>query len=401
MGRHSGHPRYRLHKSTGQAIVSFPEPFKGKRFHYLGPFGTRQTSPESWEKYDRLIAEWLLSRHDPRAGVELCKGEVVSVNRLVDAYLTHAEQHYRKRGNVTDQYHRIESAVRPLLALYGSTPAAEFGKDQLAAVRQRMIEQDWSRGFINSCVGCLKAMFDWGTPKLVPPAVAHELRTFKPLRKNAPGVKETRKIRPVPLDHVNRTLPHLPPVVADMVRVQLLADMRPIEVCHLRRRDINFAGFVEDVGRFPGVWAYEVSDDGNKLAHRDLRRVVLFGPQAMKVLKPYIKGRAPDAYLFSPRESAQRFCRETGRAYRPGRKREPGERYTTDTYGNAIERACARAGVPRWAPNRLRKTKATEVLSRFGPLEVQALLGHAGLDVVSTYAFRDLKRASEVMKEIG
>lgn len=401
MGRHSGHPRYRLHKRSGRALVSFPEPFKGKKEHYLGVFGTRQTSPESWEKYDRLISEWLLSKHDPRAGMELARGDVVSVNRLVDAYLTHAEAHYRKRGKVTDQYHRIESAVRPLIALYGSTPAAEFGKDQLAAVRQRMADQDWSRGFINSCIGCLKTMFDWGCPKLVPSSVAHELRGFKPLRKNAPGVRETKKIRPVPIDHVQKTLAFLPPIVADMVRVQLLADMRPCEVCGLRRCDINFAGFVEDVGRFPGVWAYEVSDDSNKNAHRDQRRIVLFGPQAMKVLKKYLKGRATDAYLFSPRESAQWFCREAGRAYRPGREREPGLKYTTDTYGNAIERACKRAGVPRWAPNRLRKSKATEVLAKYGPLEVQAMLGHAGLDIVTTYAFRDLSRVAEVMKKIG
>src|SRR5690242_8179707 len=42
-------PAYRLHRRTGQAVVSFD----GKDF-YLGKHG----SAESVEKYDALVAEW-------------------------------------------------------------------------------------------------------------------------------------------------------------------------------------------------------------------------------------------------------------------------------------------------------------------------------------------------------
>jgi hypothetical protein len=43
-------PSYRLHKPSGQAVVTLNYQDK-----YLGPHG----SPESRAAYDRLIAEWL------------------------------------------------------------------------------------------------------------------------------------------------------------------------------------------------------------------------------------------------------------------------------------------------------------------------------------------------------
>jgi len=43
-------PKYRLHTTTGRAVVT-----TGGREIYLG----RYDSPESREKYNRLIAEWL------------------------------------------------------------------------------------------------------------------------------------------------------------------------------------------------------------------------------------------------------------------------------------------------------------------------------------------------------
>jgi hypothetical protein len=43
-------PAYTLHKAPSQAIVRL-----SGHDHYLGPHGT----PESRQKYDRLLAEWL------------------------------------------------------------------------------------------------------------------------------------------------------------------------------------------------------------------------------------------------------------------------------------------------------------------------------------------------------
>jgi hypothetical protein len=70
-------PSYRLHKPSGQAVVTF----SGKD-HYLGRFG----SPESREAYDRLVAEWLANRRCP-APLSCERIEPISISQLLDAYL--------------------------------------------------------------------------------------------------------------------------------------------------------------------------------------------------------------------------------------------------------------------------------------------------------------------------
>ena len=52
IAKHAHVPSYRLHKATGQAVVTLD----GRDF-YLGKHGTA----ESREAYDRMIAEWLAS----------------------------------------------------------------------------------------------------------------------------------------------------------------------------------------------------------------------------------------------------------------------------------------------------------------------------------------------------
>ena len=66
-----------------------------------------------------------------------------------------------------------------------------------------------------------------------------------------------------------------------------------------------------------------------------------------------------------------------------------------------MARACRKAGVPRWSPNRLRHSFATEVRSRFGLEEAQVTLGHSKADVTQTYAERDLGKAREVARAVG
>jgi len=49
-------PAYRYHKARDCAVVTLHG-----RDHYLGVFD----SPESWEKYHRLVAEFLAARREP------------------------------------------------------------------------------------------------------------------------------------------------------------------------------------------------------------------------------------------------------------------------------------------------------------------------------------------------
>jgi hypothetical protein len=97
-------PRYRLHKASGQAIVTL-----SGHDHYLGPFRSR----ESKQKYDRFVAEWLArGRRAPQSDstVELTVVEVLA------AFKRHAEV-YRKNGRPT----RTANHFRPIYVLIRST----------------------------------------------------------------------------------------------------------------------------------------------------------------------------------------------------------------------------------------------------------------------------------------
>jgi integrase len=72
-----------------------------------------------------------------------------------------------------------------------------------------------------------------------------------------------------------------------------------------------------------------------------------------------------------------------------------------DTYGNAIERACLKAGIPEWHPNQLRHSKATEIRKEAGLDAARAVLGHRTLTITEVYAEIDQAKAAAVMEKLG
>ncbi len=181
------------------------------------------------------------------------------------------------------------------------------------------------------------------------------------------------------------------PVVFDLLAVQFLAGMRPNEACHLRGCHIDREGRVPDGPTFPGVWVYVVPPAANKTYHKGKKRIVFLGPKAQEILSPYIAGCGPDDYLFSPARD---------RPEAKG-KRKPGERYTTHSLYTAVRRACKLAKVPHWHPNRLRKTKATEIRAKCGLDTAGAVLGHSSLATTLIYAEQDLTKAANIMRDVG
>src|SRR5262245_13759103 len=82
-------------------------------------------------------------------------------------------------------------------------------------------------------------------------------------------------------------------------------------------------------------------------------------------------------------------------------RKRPGARYSVDTYGNAVERACLRAGVPPWHVNQLRHTRATEIRRVAGLDAARAVLGPASSAVTEVYAEVDDDKAAAVMARDG
>ncbi|TWT69343.1 tyrosine-type recombinase/integrase [Crateriforma conspicua] len=396
-------PSYRLHRSTKRAVVTID----GKDF-YLGKYN----SPESKAEYARLMAEYAVTGKAPRTDDE---SDAITVTELLASYWRHARTYYVKNGRPTSEQAAMKFVLRTLRRLFGDQPATEFGPIALKVVRQEWIDAGHSRGTINRNVQRITRVFKWAaSEELLPVSVHQALATVDGLRKGRSAARETERIAPIDLKIVEATMQELTPVVADMVRLQMLTGMRPVEVCSIRPCDVDRSG---------DVWEYHV--DGHKTEHHERDRVVYIGPEAQALLAPYLL-RDAQTHCFSPREADRQFRQEKrAKRQRPLRYEYRRSRqdnrirhfYDTSSYRRAIHRACDRAFPPaeeltgdalkawqsdhRWSPNRIRHTTATEVRRRFGLEAAQVILGHSVADVTQIYAERDAEKAREVARAIG
>ena len=231
--KHRRIPAYRLHKPTGQAVVRIDG-----HDYYLG----KHETGASREKYDRLIAEWLTTRHRPRQEpTRPVDTGLLTVNELILAYWEYAQTYYRDEAGPTRELGNIRDALRPVRRLYGTTPVASFDPPALDAVRDEMVRSGLCRTTVNARVNKTRRMFRWGvTKKLVPADVAQALQAIEGLKKGRSAAPESRGVEPVPLAHVEATLPYLPRQIGAMVRLQLLTGCRPEEVQVMRGCDLTF-----------------------------------------------------------------------------------------------------------------------------------------------------------------
>jgi integrase len=227
--------KYRHYKPKDLAVVRID----GKDI-YLGKYG----SPESRERYGRLIAEWFATgRVEPTKPLPMAQQPPapLTIAELILAYWKHAETYYRTReGKPTQEQDNLRVALRPLRKLYGRTPARDFGPLALQAVRQDMIRSGLCRTTINARANRIRRVFKWAVSvEMIPASVTHALRDVDGLSEGRSEAREADAVEPVPIGVVEATLPHLPRPVAAMVRLQLLTGCRAGEVMAMRGCDLT------------------------------------------------------------------------------------------------------------------------------------------------------------------
>lgn len=188
-----------------------------------------------------------------------------------------------------------------------------------------------------------------------------------------------------------------------MVSLQLVCGCRPGELCSLTPQQVDRSG---------DVWLYRPVQHKN--VHLGQDRVIAIGPRGQDILRKYLL-RAPDAPCFSPKESMTEFYEEAherrttpmscGNKPVPTRRKRAiakvGDTYTVASYRRAIERACARAGVPVWTPHRLRHTAGSNVRAQYGLDGAQAVLGHKNARVTEVYSELNISKAIEIARKLG
>ena len=420
-GSNTSSPAYQLHKKTGQARVKIA----GKD-HYLGEHG----SPQSWEKYHRLLAESaFMGGVSPRA-----TKAVITVNEVCAAFWEYASKRYAD----TDSHHRFRSVIQPLRAMYGTLPAADFSPLRLQAWRESVARsecktgpkgQHLCRSTVNSMARSVTQIFRWAASReLVPGTVCHALAAVPSLSPGESAAREKEAPIDVSDDVVAATLPYLTPAVAAMVRLQRATGARPGEIVIMRGVDLDTSG---------AVWSYRPSK--HKTQNRGKARVIKINADAQDVLRPFLRHDLT-AFIFNPRETmVAMYSRNTKPSVGPKarirdarrrrRKGLPtvgdrfGERYAVDSYRIAIRLGADRADaaahaerpdvdpsvrlVPRWHPHQLRHAYATAADEQTGNnvSAVQRLLGHSSEAMTLRYIHRrdaDLDDvAAKIVTKIG
>ena len=309
MPRPDSVPSYRLHKQSGQAVVTLRDSLGNRRDVLLGKYGTAESRAE----YARVIAEWESSRRRLPVRSAEPSAPDLTVNEVLLQYRRWAEGHYRDAdGNLSRELENVALALRPLRKLYGHATAGAFGPLALRAVREEMVRVGLSRGVVNARVNRIRRAFKWAASfELVPPSVFESLRTVAGLQRGRGEAREADPVRPAPEEHVRATLPYLPLPVRALAELQLLTGMRAGEATAMRAIDLNMTGL---------VWTYQPASHKNR--HRGRDRVIFLGPQAQEVVKPFLTTNL-EAYLFSPR--AYVGAMHAARAARRKTKRTPSE----------------------------------------------------------------------------
>ena len=331
-------PKYRNKNGSGHCRI------KGHD-HYFGPF-QKVPPAEYWDLIARYKSGKLVGSSSPRDVRPATSPEAITIEHLIDLFLDHAKIEYgRPDGQLGSEYDNYRQALRPLFTLYADEPASEFTPKKFKRLQEYGVQQlDWCRSNANKQFSRIKSVLKWAvSEELVPANIYHALQTVRSIKSGRLGVRETERIEMVKDAVVEKTLPHLQPMIADMVRIHRLVGGRSQDICNFRWCDID--------RREPDVWLYRPPK--HKQAWRGQVRTLYLDADAQVILLKY-ESRPTEASIFSPLESEQqrRIGAHAGRqtplscGNRPGSNRKrrparsPGERYTTDVYRRAITRAC-------------------------------------------------------------
>jgi integrase len=397
--------------------------WRGKRYYLTGaPFGS-EASLKLYHDFVRINC----GGDREKSPVLVTKPlRDVTLAKLADMYLDHMSKPGRLDKGELDKHRRIlEIAVER----YGTLLASEFGPVYLADLRDYLATNEFVRRFrnrkgritrtiryrltrttINHQLGNLKRVFKWAVSReLISADRLTALATVGGLRYQKSEARDNAPRLPVDWSVVEKVLPHLTPVVADMVRFQWHTGCRPQNVCSIKPCEV-------DTTQEPWVW----TPTHHKAKYRGHDLVIFLGPAAQAVLKPYLD-RPSKQYCFSPKESvAQRYF--TGK---PRKNRKPKsdlkhirDHYTTDTYHQAVTHGIAQQATPRidqpyrvakfraaglvyWTPHQLRHAKAQMIRDQFGLEAAQAVLGHSSLTATQIYAKKRLDLAKELASKCG
>lgn len=387
-------PGYRLHRQSGQAIVTVALVGGGRRDILLGKHNT----PESKVEY-RQICGLLLEN----GGFYPTGAGDVTVAEVLLKYVQHAMKYYGEGSSLN----QVRRPLRTVKTLYATTLASDFGSKALKACQAHWVKEGFTRRSINKMTGTVKRAWRWLVAEELVPAECHlRLQAVEGLRQGRTAARDNPPVRPANSADVKAALPHMPPTVAAVVRLQVLTGARCGELLSMKAAEVDRTG---------EVWRFNPTV--HKGTWRGKFRSIPIGPESQRLLEPYLL-KAGDEFVFSParseedrnadRSAERKTKRWPSHMRRNATKRvsdregAPGARYSTNTLRRAVVRACDAAGVSRFTPHQLRHLAAHEIREKFGLEHCRASLGHTVASMSEHYSREvDHRLAAEVALAVG
>lgn len=367
-----------------------------RRFRRFGKNHDRAMS-----RFSQFYYKWR-NHPDVRSGND---DGVMNLQRLWDSFYQWADKYYRDaNGTPTREATNLKHAFFHALKLYNGLDVDKFRASHLKEIRQNMEEAKkpngdprYSRSTINTRISKIRQVFKWGLgEEMVPADVLVSLQSVKAISYGRTQAREKPKPKAVPDHYVDAVCLVAPPTIRAMIQVHRLTGMRPGEVVIMRPCDIDMAG---------DVWLYTPST--HKLSHREKDRVVCIGPNAQEYITPYIKFDTQQ-YIFSPKTAMdERYSKcDTHRREKQAPTlrttgRKVGEKYTTNTYAQAITKLCKKHKIMHWSPNQLRHNFLTKVRQTHTLDHSQAVGGHSDQRTTQRYAAPGNDLAIQVAIAIG
>ena len=306
--------------------------------------------PERERKYHRFCAGHLADC--------VSAEDEVSLVFVLDAFLEKRSRFYHK----TDLGH-IKTIMLLTLEVFPDISVSRLNGGAFRRIQSHVKEHGeragWSVGYANKLVNFLRKILKWGfSYDLVPAEVYERIRLIPPISVRETKMEETLPVREVADDVVRKTLPFMPPVIADMVKLQRGACMRPSEVRLLK---------IDEISRTESNW--RVYARVHKTSRTGLTRFIVFGEAETEILRRRCEGRSSEEYVFSLKA---------------------GKCLSNSSYGHAVERAVERANregvsIPHWTPYQLRHSAVTATSIATDRETASLLAGHKSLKTTEIY----------------
>ena len=373
-------PKLSYHKTKGLYFARFD----GRQVY----FG--KDHAEAAQRFAEALTLW---RNGEAVGGP--RKDSITVVEAADRYLAHAAEYYGPESHETGN---LRQSLRRLCELFGREPLGNLSPKKLKTFQAHLVQQgELSRVGINRVTGHVKRFAKWCVSEELCEASVHTALTSVPgLRRGKTAAPEPESAH-VPTEADIRAITgYMPGHLGDALLLQFLTGARPTELLSIRPQDVETGD---------SVWRIQIAE--HKTAHHGHARTLYAGPEAQRILKPYLL-REHDRPCFRPSDAYKARSERSTAHRRPNQKPTPrktnrtlNDQYDVAAYRRALERACEQAGVTRFTPHKVRHAAATRFRREFGLDVCQRLLGHRHAAITEVYAQADETMAVQAMEKIG